>query len=308
MHAKKFSLIGYGAVFVALLVLLLVLAPHTITAATNSATGSDITYQVKFGGQNRTYIVHIPPNYSASNKYPIMVVYHGNGGTGASIEKKTDFDTVADTNLLFVAYPYGINGSWQPTGQNNDVQFTQFMLQKIEGKYSIDTARIYASGFSEGGGMTQYLVCAIGAQIAGFADVSNNLNQDILNNCTFRVPITGLFFHGTADPISFYNGGNYNGGTTLSANQTGQFWAAEDSCTASTTTPFPDVLNDGSNVTDLKDNWANCGSGLGVTFYTITNGGHTWPGGINNNPDDGLYSMDVIASSIIWQTLSPMHR
>lgn len=274
---------------------------------TPQTAGATATLSLPFNGVNRTYIIHVPTGYDATKKYPLMISFHGMGGTGAGQREKTGFDAVADANEFFVAYPNAIGGQWQPLGEGSDVDFSLALIQAVQNAYSIDASRVYVSGFSMGGGMAQAVACAAADKIAGMANVSNNLGPNKAAECHPSMPVTTVHFHGTADTVSLYTGGNYQGGDTYSSLETAQFWATKNSCISSPTVEqFTDTLSDGAHVTDTMHKWNSCSGGSEVIFYTITGGGHAWPG----STDEAKYgpSSGINASQIIWIILSQAHR
>jgi len=277
----------------------------------SSAFAESTDLSLAFAGVNRTYILHIPEHYDPSKSYPLMLVFHGKGGKAARMEQTTGFDAVADRNNFFVAYPDTIGAKWKLAGENNDIIFNEYLIQQIESNYPIDPTRIYISGFSQGGGMAQKLACVDTDKIAGVAVVSENLNPRSDSACHPSQPITFVLFHGTADPISPYNGGpnGLSGAQTFSAQQTAQFWAQSDGCPGNpVVTSLPDKLSDGTTNTDTEQSWSDCNQNTTVTFYTIQGGGHAWPGGMARKTRFGPISQNINASQIIWQTLHQSKR
>ncbi len=279
-----------------------------------TSAGQNVIFNIQFGGTTRTYIVHVPAGYDKRKSYPLVMVYHGKGGTGSGIEQKTGFDVIADAQGFFVAYRSGLDGDWKPTGANNDIDFTKVIIQNIEMKYSINSSHIYASGYSQGGNFAQILGCAMADWFAGFANVAGAMNATVASQCFPARPIAAMFFHGTADPVVPYNGGaTLSGSTVYSQQQTVEFWAAANDCPddSATTVQFADALSDGSTVTGSLETWSGCAAGTSIRLYTIENGGHTWPGSdttINGggSSEVGLTSTGVKASDLIWQILSPL--
>lgn len=49
--------------------------------------------------------------------------------------------------------------------------------------------------------------------------------------------------------------------------------------------------------------WAECDGGVELAFYTITGGGHTWPGSVATNliPALGVTNMDIDATELAWE-------
>lgn len=275
--------------------------------------GTTVPLSLRFVGVDRAYLLHMPPGYDRNKRYPLMISYHGDGGTGEGQERKTGFDSIADRDGFFIVYPdsnpnYGSGKEWQLSGTNNDVDFTNTLLQAIQSAYSIDATGIYVSGFSEGGGMAQAFACASAEKIAGVANVSNNLGPAKADACHPLVPVVSVHFHGTADPISFYDGGNYKGVDTFSALETAQFWATKNGCTGSPSVEqFADKLSDGTSVTDTMREWSGCAGNSKVIFYTIDGGGHTWPGS-SDEAKYGPSSQGLNASAAIWNIFSLSHR
>ena len=290
----------------------MLVTPFTSTRPSLFVPGRDVNATLAFADVSRTYILHIPANYDPSKSYPLMMVFHGNGGTGAETEKETQFNTIADQNGFFVAYPDSVGAKWILTGSNNDVTFNLRVIHAIETKYSIDSTHVYISGYSQGGGMVTQLACGYTGTFAGAATVSENFNPTTESACHPSRPIKFALFHGTADPISPYSGGTnpLSGGTTYSAQDTAQFWATNNGCSAAIqATQIPDTLDTGAAVVDTRQAWTGCTSGARVIFYTIKDGGHTWPGSAADSGQSldsiplGAVSQNLNASQLIWQTL-----
>lgn len=245
-------------------------------AMRSGGAGQSVSHALPFGGATRSYRVYLPAGYNPGSSYPLIIVYHGKGGTGAGIARKTGFDLVADANAFLVAYPDGQNGNWVLTGTDNDIDFTTTLIQSIAANYPIDPARIYASGLSEGANLVGVLACALTDSIAGIAEVAGAIKWPFARRCVPSRPIAGIFFHGTADPVIPYDGGpSLSGATVYSARQTAGFWAGVNGCPPPNTVYLPDTLSDGSQVTDTLETWSGCPEGTSVTFYTIRSGGHT---------------------------------
>jgi poly(3-hydroxybutyrate) depolymerase len=87
-----------------------------------------------------------------------------------------------------------------------DVRFIAELIDKLKASYNIDAKRIYANGFSNGGGMAFVLSCTLSDRIAavGMVGAAQTLPWGW---CTDRRPVPAILFHGTADPFAPYNGG-----------------------------------------------------------------------------------------------------
>ena len=285
------------------------IAASCLLVSTLAQAGSTVV-SLTFAGTARSSILHVPANYNQNTAYPLILVLHAMNMTAAQMESLTGFDALADSNNFFVAYPDSVGSQWVVTGTTNDVQFSVALLQKIEASYHIDPTRVYVAGYSQGAGLGQEIAFCNPTLVAGVGNVSEDLNSGWQSVCKLATPISYVLFHGTADPVSPYNG---VAGTpaTYSAMQTATTWAQVDGC-ANTSKPssstYADTLNTGPKVTDTLYTWSGCKNGTTVAFYSIPGGGHTWPGGTQTyvpTSPMGPTSMNTNASQIMWQTFSP---
>ena len=254
-----------------------------------AASGSDLVGKISVGGLERTYLIHIPADASAENPLPLLVMFHGAGGDGARAEVTTGFTTDSNDNDFIVAYPNGtaansIEGelAWNagnccglPRGRNvDDVGFISAMLAQIEGKYAVDTSRVYLAGFSNGGMMTYRLACQLPGTFAAIAVVSGALNY---KDCATDTPLPVLIVHGRADQTVPYDGGETNPRTASRFGQwtnssvvySTNFWLKADGCDDD-----PVITKDETTSTDSYD---DCEDGGTVEVVSVTNGTHVWP-------------------------------
>ena len=114
--------------------------------------------------------------------------------------------------------------------------------------------------------------------------------------CTDTLPVPMISFHGTADPVTPYDGGRtwasprqFPSVRTWAAN-----WAARNRCGA---TPVASAV--ASDATRLE--YTKCADGASVVLYTIQGGGHIWPGG-GPLPEwyVGRMSNSVDATGVMW--------
>lgn len=104
----------------------------------------------------RAYHVHLPPNYSPENAWPIVIVLHGQPPHPAYTEAYALFTlnqwaAVADARGFLVLAPIAsgpISGGWNPP---DDTAMVEAVLADVEGAYNINRARRYLWGFSSGG-------------------------------------------------------------------------------------------------------------------------------------------------------------
>jgi polyhydroxybutyrate depolymerase len=274
------------------------------------AAGSTADATIASNGLQRTYRLHIPVGYDPYRMTPLVLDIHGHDGTAALQENYSNYSALADQQHFLVVYPQGVVGpdgrtGWATYGKRdptvNDVLFFSDLLTALQQQLCVDPHRIYATGISNGGGMTNLLACQMAGRIAAFVAVSAAI-YPIPGGCHPGRPAPYMEFHGTSDPIV-----HYNGETALNFSpvmQTMQDWATRDGCASGPTTFFQQA-----DVTGFK--WTNCQGEVMVQHYRITGGGHSWPGATRPSPF-GATTHTVSATTLGWQFFQryqlPFHR
>ena len=262
------------------------------------------TVRQPFPEGQRSYRVYIPPSYSDDgDPFPLVVVMHGAGGTGADTEAFTGFNDLADQENFIAVYPDGLNHVWNdgrsgdPRINNvDDVHFLDNLVQYMEKMLHIDANRVYAAGYSMGGMMAYRLACALPDRFAAVASVASTMPIYLLEICDATVPIPVIVFQGTDDPIVPWTG-IPNG--YLSAAQTIGFWGNHNQCIGGfLVESLPD-----SEPTDhtlvMRQSLKDCTADM--MLYGVYWGGHTWPGHPINVAELGQTSQDVDATALIWE-------
>ena len=240
----------------------------------------------------RTYIVHLPSSYNPNKQYPLIINLHGLNSDAAQQESYSQFDNVADTNNFIVVYPNANDGSWV-INDTTDVDFISHLIDTIRNSYSCNNC-LFITGMSQGGFLSYKLACSLSQTITAIAVVSGNMSQNLQNNCVISTGIPVLHFHGTSDPLV-----NYNGTVGIPAVPTTiNWWVNQNNCnTIPLITSLPDI-NSSDNSTVEKYNYGGGINKSEVTFFKISNGGHTWPGA-TSIPPFGNTNLDINASQII---------
>ena len=112
---------------------------------------------------------------------PVVFDFHPLGGTGQSQEQASGWGTKCDSVGCIAVFPNSLpsDDSWNvgyccsdaQQQQVDDVQFTRDMLKWLEANTCVDPKHIYASGCSNGGGMSYMLACKAADVIAAVAPV-----------------------------------------------------------------------------------------------------------------------------------------
>jgi polyhydroxybutyrate depolymerase len=108
-------------------------------------------------------------------------------------------------------------------------------------------------------------------------------------------PISIVHFHGTADRLNPYEGGEgpRSGTEFVSVKDNIQFWVQADGCPAQA-----QVEQNGSVV---HESYAPCEQGESVELFTIQNGEHAWPGGESVSAEIGEPTKEISATSLMWE-------
>jgi polyhydroxybutyrate depolymerase len=248
--------------------------------------------QITSGGVTRHYILHLPVDYQAGFALPLVINFHGYDSDSKEEENLTGMSAKADRENFIVVYPDGLNSAWNDgpgaDGQR-DQQFVRDLIAYLESQYSIDPKRIYATGISNGGGMTNRLGCDLADTIAAIAPDSGAYN--FWQDCHPSRPVPVLAFHGLDDNLV-----PYTGGTPASMEPPipdwAMAWATRDGCnpTPATATPVEGVT---------VQTWSDCQGNAQVILYTLANHGHSWPG--SPTMPKAITSQAVNATDLMWE-------
>jgi polyhydroxybutyrate depolymerase len=63
-------------------------------------------------GALRTFVVHLPIGYDSKNKYPVVILLHGNGETAQDMARLSRFDFTADRYGIIALYPDSDDVRW----------------------------------------------------------------------------------------------------------------------------------------------------------------------------------------------------
>jgi polyhydroxybutyrate depolymerase len=276
----------------------------------------DVRGVIHVGSRDRTYRVHVP---RAGKQMPLVIALHGGSWQGPKMELVSELDATANRRGFLVVYPDSIpstnpverqwadgRGTTKADQEGvDDVAFIAALIDKLSTEYSIDASRIYATGISNGGFMSEKLACELSDRIAAIAPVAATIAQAEQPKCKPAHPMPVFHIHGTADPLVPYTGGEVHGGSggkILSVADTIKMWVAFDGCDPTPVkTDVPDRAP-GDGMRTHREVYRRCSGGADVVLYTVENGGHTWPGGGHMDAKYvGPTTRDFDASEAIWE-------
>jgi polyhydroxybutyrate depolymerase len=255
-------------------------------------------------GVKRRYLLYVPQSYDPAKPTPLVISLHGYAEWPAHQMKLSGWNDLADRYGFIVVYPSGLGlpKRWRIGGMRGsasdplpEVTFISDLIDKLAGQYNIDPARIYANGFSNGGGMSFALSCQLSGRIAAIGSVAGAYLLP-WSACQPARPVPMIVFHGTADPIVPYLGGRSRS-FNLPFPSIPAWVEALARHKGWTGAPLPIPARGDVRGVQLT----NSASDADVVFYTIAGGGHAWPGG-KPLPEFlvGQTSTDIDATKTMW--------
>jgi len=264
-------------------------------------------------GEVRESLLYIPEGASATAEAPLPVVlgFHGGGGSPASFRALTGLDATADANGFAVLYADagdGLWGDWRDvTGDPaDDLEYVALTLETLGAEHRIDLDRVYATGLSNGGAFSLVLASELRTRIAAVAPVAHNMTQAFAGNASPGGGVDVLQIIGTADPITPFEGGPITApgggaaGESLGSDATIAFWKNVIGAGEATETLLPNSAVDGTFAG--REVYEPGPDGTELERIIVYGGGHTWPGGLQYLPEPiiGATSRDFHANDAIW--------
>jgi poly(3-hydroxybutyrate) depolymerase len=239
--------------------------PSCSSGGAGGATGTVRNVSLTVNGVPRTYVLDAPASAFTSSDAGcgarMLIGLHGAGDTALNFLEYTQLISAAAAQGFIVAAPQAFNGGWyltktegwtsldgNPTSLQNDVAFVLQIISDTSNTYNVDPTRIYACGWSRGGGFTGVLATASGNP----------------------APITGLVDAGYVSPFAAYGisaGYDYFGGMLAFDASSPQNPIWEMHGTADTNVPFTSGQTFSNELS---------AAGWPVTFTAVSNAPHDW--------------------------------
>lgn len=269
------------------------------------AHNESLTLQV--GAVKRTCVVHLPPAYDGAKALPLVISYHGSGGTGVGMAGTTGFNAIADKEGFIAAYPDGITGRshawtglfgtplpgtpWTQKDGADDVGFTRLLIDQMHDKYHTDAARVFVCGHSSGAYMAYRLAIDLADKIAAAGVVNGSMairTQDgqptIAGIPQPAAPISIIHIAGGKDNLVKFAGGKTDRVIAWSVPQCVEHFAKADGC-ATTAKETRDAVH-----AVKRTLYPGGKAGTEVELVVVENCNHNWP-----TPKEGLS-----ASQELW--------
>ena len=164
------------------------------------------TFTIDVEGTERMYILDVPASYDTNHPYRLVFTWHWLGGSATAVVDQGYYGlkALADDTAIFVS-PDGLEGSaagidgqgWYNTN-GGDMKFLRAMLDHFNQSACIDQGKIFSTGFSFGGMMSNAIGCEMADVFRAIAPMSGNLMGSGCQQTSDR-PVAYLGIHGDND-------------------------------------------------------------------------------------------------------------
>jgi polyhydroxybutyrate depolymerase len=280
--------------------------------------------RIRHGGLDRYYEIHVPPQHEPGKPSPVVCVLHGGGGFATIMRYMTGMDEVSDREGFLVVYPAGTHTRFDDRllfwttghktkdpkqGKVDDVGYFAMLLDDLAKYFTIDESRIYATGISNGAQMCYRLAAELPDRFAAIGPVAAQAAVSEFQAKPAAHPTSVLHIHGLKDEWNNYQGGESWGGEgrgERSVFEPFQLAPVEDAVRS-----WAERCGTGVEPKEEKTGGARClrytdgRDGAEVVLWTVSDGGHTWPGGAATKAEErkgvGPVSKQLDASQLLWE-------
>ena len=244
------------------------------------------------------------PNSEAGTKLPIVIAFHGGGGSEEDFQQQNEFDQLGEEEKFIMAYAIAESdrtaseGEWYlntAATSKDDNHFSEAIVDELSNSYCIDEERLYAIGYSLGSMFTYEIACQLNHRFAAVASFAGTMPVNP-ETCDLTGSMAVMHIHGKLDYIIDYDEdwdwkeGEHDGVGTMS-NIPGMidFWAQNSNCQSENTHSH---LFGGDDVEHIVH--TDCDGDVRIEHYGMEAQEHTWP-----NQVDGTDTYQLI-----WDFLS----
>jgi polyhydroxybutyrate depolymerase len=279
---------------------------------------------VSHEGRSRYYLVYVPATADTRGPLPVLLAFHGGGGNPAQFKRSAGIDRIAEREGFIAVYPAGTglgrflltwNAGTECCGRAlelgvDDVGFTRAVVEDLARRVALDRSRVYATGHSNGAGMTYRVATEASDLVAAVAPVAG-ASMGIERTNAQPVPL--LHIHSQDDPRALYAGGTGPEfpGTDVRVEHHPvvdelTFWSDLNGCASESAVEEERVGGaeaPGQRAERLV--WA-CPSRSPVEHWRLHGVGHAWPGGTDRISERlvGPNTTILSAAEEVWSFVS----
>lgn len=270
--------------------------------------------------RERSYILHLPPQYDGRKALPLLLAFHGGGGNARQLLKSNHLTTVADREGFilvapdgsgrlkkhFLTWNVGFGFGYAMEHDIDDIAFIGALLDELETGLKIDRRRVYATGISNGGVLCHFLAANLSGRIAAIAPIvasvggRKSADDPVVMPPLPASPVAVIAFNGMRDAHIPYGGGRQIRSVgdpvyVTSADAMHAFWSKANHCTGP-----PRIEEHAADQYQVVTFSKGC-KGAEVVQYQILDQGHAWPGGSKPGFFADKPSSHVQADDLMWE-------
>ena len=159
---------------------------------------------VPVGLMARRYVVWRPIPRRQPAPVPVVLVFHGEGGTIEELERDCGLHTARPAARFAIVYAEGYHGTWNAgrccgdamRAEIDEARFVRAIVEDLPGLLNIDRQRVYATGISNGAMLCYCLACNMANEIAAIAPVNGGMS---VAGCAPERPVAILHIQGADD-------------------------------------------------------------------------------------------------------------
>ena len=244
---------------------LLLLSVIIIASTLQAIAYKQLSIDINVNGQKRNMVVFVPN--SLPERSPLFIVTHGMNQDPEYQYGADKMYELIDTAKFVITYLRGNNKTWD-TGGTGDLDFVSKTIDEMVTRYSIDTNRVYWSGFSMGSALIYHGMASMQDKIAAFAPTSGvAFGGKEWQRCT--KPVNVIHCHAYGDDVFKYEEWNirdYVKSLALELDQCKTYKMTKNYRTLGGNTGDREIWSNGKNGTMVElfsynANWHNPSSG-----------------------------------------------
>lgn len=240
-------------------------------------------------GFNRPSKLFVPTNYEAKDKWPLILMLHGYTSNASQADTLLGLSKRVTKRGYLLLTPEGTglpydhdtgtdkwkkgDKFWNATDfccdlektNVDDVGYLLALLKETSAKYNVDPERIYLFGHSNGGFMTNRLLCETDHYFAGAATLAGSTFKDP-EKCRLKNPVSYLQVHAEDDPTVAFEENQYHAGGVGAVKQR----VAASRCEAQSETGAQldyAFSIPGKDTTPIR--WSHCAEGTEVVLWKL---------------------------------------